>query len=59
MFRPEPGVTRCHKCGWLFVSPDPERVRRCADCKQAEETYTPRTASLVKAREAVRSTEEG
>lgn len=36
---PEPGVRRCMSCGHYFVSPDPERIRRCADCHRAEDTY--------------------
>lgn len=39
-----PGVRRCMRCGWLFVSPDAERIRRCADCKRGEDEYVPPTA---------------
>lgn len=41
----EPGVRRCMRCGWLFVSPDRLRIRRCHDCKQGEDGYTPRTTA--------------
>lgn len=44
---PEPGVQTCMKCGWKFVSPDPERLRRCPDCKQTEDVYQPRTGTVV------------
>lgn len=35
----EPGVRQCICCGWLFVTPDWERIRRCADCKHNEDTF--------------------
>jgi hypothetical protein len=35
------------RCGWLFVSPDPEHIRRCQDCKQDRDAeYVPRSATL-------------
>jgi predicted nucleic acid-binding Zn-ribbon protein len=39
----EPGVRKCQKCGWLFVSPDPLRVGRCSDCKGREDQYANKT----------------
>jgi DNA-directed RNA polymerase subunit RPC12/RpoP len=49
--QPEAGVRPCMKCGWLFVSPDPERVRRCQDCKQKQEVfYQPRTLRVLSER---------
>lgn len=42
----EPGIIRCLQCRYYFVSPDPERVRRCLDCKIKEEPYQPRTAKI-------------
>jgi hypothetical protein len=36
------GSTRCLQCDWLFVSPDPRRVRRCPWCKAHEDPYQPR-----------------
>jgi hypothetical protein len=45
---PEPGIRRCMRCDWLFVSPDPERVRRCQDCKaEPEADYVPRTGRIA------------
>jgi predicted Zn-ribbon and HTH transcriptional regulator len=31
--RSVPGVARCLRCGYQFVSPDAVRARRCLDCK--------------------------
>ncbi len=50
----EPGVRRCMKCDWLFVSPDPLRVGRCLDCKQHEDSYQPTSASTSQVNQAVR-----
>lgn len=36
------GIRKCMQCGWLFVSLDIERIRRCQDCKQGDSDYTPR-----------------
>lgn len=36
---PEPGIRRCMSCDDLFVSPDPQRIRRCSDCHRAEDNY--------------------
>ena len=44
---PAPGVVVCQRCGWLFVSPDPERIRRCADCKRREDDYQPTGGTLA------------
>jgi hypothetical protein len=52
---PEPGIQTCHKCRWKFVSPDPERIRRCSDCKQTEETHELRIAKLGQIAHAVSS----
>ena len=41
-----PGVVRCLKCLWLFVSPDRERIRRCRRCKGRERNEEPRRATL-------------
>lgn len=41
----KPGIRRCMRCQWLFVSPDVLRIARCQDCKQGEDSYTPRTCS--------------
>ena len=41
------GVRRCVKCGWLFISRDIDRIRRCLDCKNSEDEYEPRRASGV------------
>jgi hypothetical protein len=38
---PEPGIRLCVKCRFLFVSPDPERLRRCRECLAEEDTYEP------------------
>lgn len=38
----KPGVRECMSCKWLFVSPDVERIRRCADCKNNNDQYEPR-----------------
>jgi len=43
----KPGVQLCMKCGWKFISPDPERIRRCQDCKKHEELYEPPSGRLV------------
>lgn len=50
----EPGIRRCQKCQWLFVSPDRVRVRRCADCKTGDDAYMPRTADTAKIESAAR-----
>ena len=50
----EPGVRRCMKCGWFFVSPDPKRIGRCADCKSHEESYQPKSACVSQVYHAVR-----
>lgn len=51
----EPGICRCIKCRWLFVSPDQVRVRKCYDCSQHEEPYAPiEEASMAKATAAIR-----
>lgn len=50
----EPGVRRCMKCGWLFVSPDRKRIGRCVDCKQHEEAYEPKSARIAQVNDAVR-----
>lgn len=52
---PEPGIVRCHCCRWKFVSPDPERVRRCPDCKEKEDPYEPRTAKVKQVAAAEKS----
>ena len=49
----EPGVRRCMKCGWLFVSPDPKRVGRCADCKSHETNYETASAKIVQVEQAM------
>lgn len=41
----EPGIRICLCCEWLFVSPDPIRVRRCADCKDNND-YIPKSAMI-------------
>jgi predicted Zn-ribbon and HTH transcriptional regulator len=38
------GVRKCVQCGWLFISQDVERIRRCPDCKNNDD-YMPRTAN--------------
>lgn len=38
----ESGIRRCMKCGWLFVSYDISRIRRCHDCKSGDNDYTPK-----------------
>lgn len=50
----EPGIRRCMKCGWLFVSQDVLRIGRCSDCKQGEDTYLPRCASTVQVHNSIR-----
>ena len=43
----EPGIRRCMKCGWLFVSPDRLRLWKCHDCRSHEEPLPPiREASM-------------
>lgn len=42
----QPGIQRCMHCGWKFVSPDASRIRRCSDCKQGENAYSPRVANV-------------
>mgnify|MGYP003442240178 CR=1 FL=1 len=54
----KPGIRTCMKCGWKFVSPDVLRIGRCADCKQGENAYTPRTASVAQVHGAVRYTKD-
>ena len=49
----EPGIRRCMRCGWLFVSPDPARVGRCHDCKQ-DDNYQPKQAKVVQVDSAVK-----
>lgn len=51
----QPGIQRCMKCRWLFVSPDEERIRRCHKCKKREDSYEPRTASVQRVEVAVHS----
>lgn len=51
----EPGVRRCMKCGWLFVSQDLIRIGRCQDCKSHEEAYSPREASSAQVHTAIRA----
>ena len=43
----QPGVRACVKCGWLFVSQDRIRIRRCQDCKQSEDEYSPRSGRVA------------
>lgn len=44
---PEPDFCRCMRCGWLFISPDPECIRRCTDCKQDRDAeFVPRSAKI-------------
>lgn len=51
----EPGVRRCIKCDWFFVSPDFLRVRKCHDCRQHEEPISAReAASLTQVQTAIR-----
>ena len=51
----EPGICRCIKCRWRFVSPDHTRVRKCYDCQQHEEPYSPlEEASMENATAAIR-----
>lgn len=50
----KPGIRPCMKCGWLFVSPDKLRIGRCQDCKQGEQAYSPRTASVDQVNGAVK-----
>lgn len=52
----QPGVRQCMCCRWLFVSPDAERIRRCADCTEADD-YAPRSAKVGGSSEAVSSEE--
>lgn len=47
----EPGIRTCIRCDWLFVSPDRVRVRRCADCKLEEESFSPREAKQASTRD--------
>lgn len=49
-----PVIRRCVKCDWKFMSPDPARVIRCADCMADPDTYEPRTASERQHAEAAR-----
>lgn len=42
----EPGIRRCHCCGWLFVSPDRARMRCCKRCKRGQRTSAPREVIL-------------
>ena len=51
----QPGIRKCLKCDWLFVSPDVLRISRCSDCKQNEDSYTPREASTSQLNAAVRA----
>lgn len=51
----EPGVRKCMRCGWLFVSPDILRVARCQDCKQGDAAYSPRETSQVQVSAAIRA----
>lgn len=54
-----PGTQTCMRCGWRFVSPDPVRLRRCADCKHGDEnTYTPRTGVTAQVYAAARACRE-
>lgn len=38
----QPGIQRCLRCRWLFVSPDPQRLRRCRACKAGADEYAPK-----------------
>lgn len=50
-----PKIRRCHKCDALFVSPDPSRVAKCADCREETDTYEPRcVANTQQIRAAMR-----
>ncbi len=51
----EPGVRRCMRCCWSFVSPDVTRVRRCPDCAHNEDPYSPREANTAQVHTAIRS----
>lgn len=42
-----PGIRRCLKCRWEFVSPDVLRVRRCESCKKGEDDYQPKSARIT------------
>ncbi len=48
MIRPsQPGIRLCIHCQWLFVSPDPEYIRRCKRCKHnTREEYSSEPATL-------------
>jgi len=48
------GVRACIKCGWLFVSQDRDRIRRCHDCKATEDEYAPRSGRVVGTGEVLR-----
>jgi len=58
MFEPtRPGVRACLQCGWLFVSPDVSRLRRCQDCKDEDDddNYMPRhVVSVAQMRQSAR-----
>jgi predicted Zn-ribbon and HTH transcriptional regulator len=44
---PAPAIRRCTSCQWLFVSSDPDLVRRCRRCKsEEEEAYEPPRGNL-------------
>lgn len=43
----EPGVQRCQRCRWLFVSPDPLRIRRCHACKAGGDDYAPKRGRVL------------
>lgn len=55
-----PGVRACMRCRWLFVSRDPELIRRCQDCKQAAEgDYSPRRYRVSGPGEVLRLADKG
>jgi hypothetical protein len=56
---PESGVATCMNCRWLFISPDPERIRRCWDCKQTEDSYEPPTAKITQVEGSLQSYQDG
>lgn len=48
-----PGPRVCMRCGRKFVSPDRDRIRRCARCHKAESNLAPRLVRLADVRGAV------
>lgn len=50
---PEPQVRQCLTCGWLFVSPDAERIRRCGRCKRKEDEFEPTIARVTQVDNAI------